>query len=101
MDNNRTYYSHDSEVRAARKNTALIVLALSVGAGIGAAAGLMFAPFSGHKMRDELTHDLEHSLEQGVSKGHEMIDPTVKRLEKELAELRKNVEDKIDERLKA
>ena len=75
MDNNRTYYSHEAEVRAARKNTALVVLALSVGAGIGAAAGLMFAPNTGQKTREDLTH----SLEQGV----------------------KNLEDKVEEARKA
>jgi gas vesicle protein len=96
--NNRTYYSHEAGERAARKNTALIVLALSIGAGVGAAAGLMFAPNTGQKTRDDLTHGLEHNLEQGISKGHEMIDPALKRLEKDMAELRKNVEDKLDGR---
>ena len=75
MDNNRVYYSHDAEVHAARKNAALVVLALSVGAGIGAAAGLMFAPNTGQKTREDLTH----SLEQGV----------------------KNLEDKVEEARKA
>lgn len=93
---NRTYYSHEAEVRAARKNAALIVLALSVGASIGAAAGLMFAPNSGHKTREDLTNSIEHGLEQGIHKGHEMVDPTLKRIEKELADLRKNVEDKVE-----
>jgi gas vesicle protein len=99
--NNRTYYSHESEERAARRNTALIVLALSVGAGVGAAAGLMFAPNTGQKTREDLTHGLEHSVEQGISKGHEMIDPALKRLEKDMAELRKNVEEKLDDRRKS
>ncbi|MBZ0318816.1 MAG: YtxH domain-containing protein [Anaerolineae bacterium] len=97
MDNNRTYYSHKAEVRAARKNTALVVLAFSIGAGLGAVAGLIFAPTSGQKTRDELASSLEHGLEQSVSKGHEMVDPTLKRIEKELVELRKKVEDKVDE----
>ncbi len=92
-NNDRTYYSHQAELRSGRKNVALLVLAL----GVGAAAALLFAPHSGHKTREDLTH----SLEQGVSKGHEMMDPTLKRLEKELVELRQHVEDKVDERLKA
>ncbi len=70
MDNNRTYYSHEAEVRAARRNTAFIVLALSVGASVGAAAGLMFAPNSGQKTRD----DLKNSLEQGVKKLEEKVE---------------------------
>ena len=99
--NNRTYYSHEAEDRSTRRTTALIVLALSIGAGVGAAAGLMFAPNTGQKTREDLTHGLEHSIEQGVNKGHEVVDLTLKRMEKELAELRKNVEDKVDGRRNA
>ena len=100
-DKNRTYYNHEAALRAARTNTALVVLALGIGAGVGAAAGLMFAPSSGRKIRDDVTHGFEHGLEQGVNKGHEIVDPTLKRIEKELAELRQKVEDKVDERRKA
>ena len=70
MDNNRTYYSHDAEIRSARRNTALVVLALSLGAGVGAAAGLMFAPNTGQKTREDLTH----GLEQGVKKLEEKVE---------------------------
>jgi gas vesicle protein len=70
MDNNRTYYSHEAEVRAARKNAALVVLALSVGAGIGAVAGLMLAPNTGQKTRK----DLANSLEQGVKNLEEKVE---------------------------
>ena|SRR5579859_5212115 len=97
MHTNRTHYSNGATVDAARKNTALIVLAFGIGAGFGAAAGLLFAPISGHHMRENLTNGLEHGLERGVSKGHEMLDPTLKRAEIELAELRKTVEDKVGE----
>jgi gas vesicle protein len=99
--NNRTYYSHEAEERAARRNSALIILALSIGVGVGAAAGLMFAPNTGEKTRNDLTHSLGHTLEQSVSKGHEILDPTLKRLEKDMAELRKNVEEKLDDRRKS
>jgi len=75
MDNSRTYYSHEAEAHAARKNAALVVFALSVGAGIGAVAGLMLAPNTGQKTRN----DLAHSFEQGV----------------------KNLEDKVEEARKA
>jgi gas vesicle protein len=101
MDNNRTYYSHAAEMQAARRNAALIILALTIGAGVGTAVALLFAPSSGEKTREGLTHGLEQSFEHSVNKGHEMVDPTVKRVEKELAELRKNVEDKLEERRKA
>jgi gas vesicle protein len=87
MDNNRTYYSHEAEIHESRKNAALLFIAL----GVGAAAALMLAPTSGRKTRENLMH----GIEQGVSKGREVVDPTIKRLEKELAELRKNVEERI------
>lgn len=92
-NNNRTYYSNDAKMRATRNTSALLILAL----GVGAAIALMFAPNSGEKTREDLTH----GLEQGVSKGHDMAEPTLKRLEKELAELRQKLEDKVDEVRKA
>lgn len=97
MDNNRTYYSRQAETRASRKNTALMALALGVGVGVGAAAGLMFAPISGQKMRE----GLGHSIEEGINRGHEIVDPIVKRLEKEVAELRQNIEDQLKDQRKA
>lgn len=100
-NNNRTYYNHETAMRESRRNTALIVLALGIGAGVGAAAGLMFAPSSGQKIRDELTHGLEHSLEQGVSKGHEIVDPALKRMEKEVADVRQQLEDRVEEARKS
>ena len=85
---NRTFYSHESEVRSERKNAAMMVLAL----GVGAAMGLIFAPNTGQKTRENLTHSLEH----GVSEGHDLAEPLLKRLEKELAELRQKIEDKVE-----
>ena len=92
-NNNRIYYSNDAKMRSIRKNSALVVLAL----GVGAAIALMFAPNSGEKTREDLTH----GLEQGVSKSYDMAEPTLKRLEKELAELRQKLEEKVDEVRKA
>jgi len=66
MDKNRTYYSHHAEGRAARKHKALLVLAF----GVGAAAGLMLAPNSGQKTREDLTH----GFEQGVKKLEEKVE---------------------------
>jgi len=87
-NNNRTFYSHEAEVRSDRKNAALVVLAL----GVGAAIALMFAENTGQKTRENLTHSLEH----GVSEGHDMAEPVLKRVEKELAELRQKIEDKVE-----
>lgn len=87
MDNNRTYYSHEAEMYESRKNAALLLIAL----GIGAAAALMLAPNSGQKTRENLMN----GIEQGVNKGRDAVDPAIKRLEKELAEVRKNIEERI------
>ena len=92
-NNNRIYYSNDARTRSMRKNSALIVLAL----GVAAAIALMFAPNSGEKTREDLTH----GLEEGVNKGHDLVEPTLKRLEKELADLRQKFEEKVDEVRKA
>jgi len=66
MDNNRTYYSHDAEMRSGRNHTAMVVLAL----GVGAAAALLLAPNSGHKTRE----DLKHGIEEGVKKLEEKVE---------------------------
>ena len=87
-NNNRTFYSHKAEVRSERKNAALVVLSL----GVGAAIALMFAPNTGQKTRENLTHSLEH----GVSEGHDLAEPMLKRLEKELSELRQKIEDQVE-----
>lgn len=76
-----------------RKNSALVVLAL----GVGAAVALMFAPNSGKKTREDLTH----GLEEGINKGHDLAEPALKRMEKELAELRQKLEEKVEEVRKA
>ncbi len=93
MDNNRTFYSHAAELRSNRKNTALVAFAL----GIGAAVALLLAPNSGEKTREDLTN----SIEQGVNKGQDLAGPALKRLEKELAELRQKFEEKVEAAHKA
>ena len=92
-NNNRTYYSHEAEIRSSRKTVALVLLAL----GIGVAVALLLAPNSGEKTREDLTH----SIEQGVNKGQDLAEPVLKRMEKELAELRQKVEEKVEAAHKA
>ena len=92
-NNNRTYYSHEAEIRSSRKIGALVLLGL----GVGAAVALLLAPNSGEKTREDLTH----SIEQGVNKGQDLAEPVLKRMEKELAELRQKVEEKVEAAHKA
>jgi gas vesicle protein len=91
MNNDRVYYSHDAEMHAMRDRTVLALVFLTFGLGIGAAMALLFAPSSGKKIR----HDLAKSVEAGLNDGREAVEPVVKRVEEELAELRENVEERL------
>lgn len=93
MNNTRTYYSHDAELRAARERVSLTVLFMLFGLGAGAAAALLFAPRSGEKTREELTS----AMEDGLNSGREAVEPTLKRLQKEFSELRQKVDDRLSE----
>jgi gas vesicle protein len=90
-NSNRTYYSREAEVRATRERISLTVICLMFGLGIGTAMALLFAPTNGKQTRDELFH----SLEEGVQNGRERIEPTVAKLEKEVNDLRKKVEERL------
>ena len=92
MNNDRIYYSHNSEVRATRFMIRLTVLCLIIGLGIGAVLALLFAPVSGKKIREELAR----TVEDGLQNGRETVEPMVKRLEKDVDELHKNVEERIN-----
>ncbi len=88
---NRTYYSHDAEQRATRERITLTIVCLMFGLGIGTAMALMFAPSDGKKTREELFR----TLEEGVQNGRERVEPTVVKLEKEMHDLRKKVEERL------
>jgi gas vesicle protein len=93
MNNNRTYYSREAEMRADHEKTVVTLIFLAFGLGVGTALALLFAPHPGKETRDELAH----AVEEGLSNGREAVNPTLKRLEKEFAELRKKVDDRISE----
>ena len=92
MNNERVYYSHEAEVHAVRAMTQLMALCLMIGLGIGAAVALLFAPNSGKATR----HDLAQSVEEGLQTGRESVEPLLKRLEAEFADLRKTVEERLN-----
>jgi len=91
MDESRTYYSREAEMRAAREKAALTFVFLLLGLGIGTALALLFAPRSGEETR----HDISHATEGALNQGRDAVNPALKRLEKEFAELRKRVDDRI------
>jgi gas vesicle protein len=91
MNNDRVYYSHDAETHAMRVRTVLTLIFLTFGLGIGAILALLFAPTSGKKTR----HELAKSVEDGLNSGRDALEPVVRRLEAEFAEMRKNVEERL------
>jgi gas vesicle protein len=91
MTNERVYYSHEAKLHAALKVTRVIILCLLLGLGTGAVLALLFAPTSGKKVRD----DLGKTVEQGWNNGRDVVEPMVKRAEREFGDLQKNVEEHL------
>ena len=48
-----------------------IIAAFSIGVGVGAALGILFAPKAGEELRGELYDNAREGLNQAVSKGRE------------------------------
>jgi gas vesicle protein len=91
MNNDRVFYSHDAEIHARREMTALTLLALTLGLGIGALLALLFTPSSGKKAR----HDLAQGIGKDWENGRDAVDPMVKRLEEKFGELFNQVEERL------
>ena len=91
MNNDRIYYSHDSEKHAMRATIGLTLLFLAIGLGIGAVLALLFAPMSGRKTRAELAK----TVEDGWQTGRDAVEPMVKHLEQDFDELHQNVEERV------
>jgi gas vesicle protein len=91
MNNDRVYYSHDAEARAVRETARLTLLCLALGAGIGAALALLFAPSSGKKTRATVAR----TVEEGLADGRKAVEPIVKQIEEEVSDLRNSVEEGI------
>lgn len=92
--NDRIYYSKEAEARANRERGVAIITFLALGLGIGAALALLFAPRSGDKTREDIASSLNESLERGS----EATAHAVKQLSKDLNELRKSVEERLERR---
>lgn len=90
-NSDRIYYSRDAEIQATRDKTLMAVVLMAVGLGIGAALALLFAPASGTETREEIAHKFEDS----VHDGRETVEPIMKRLEHEIAELRQRFQDLV------
>lgn len=91
MNNERVYYSQEAEMRAMRDRTALILVFMVSGLGIGAILALLFAPSSGKTTRKEISE----SVDDGLHASRETVEPIIKRLEEQFNDLRKNVEERL------
>ncbi len=91
MSNERIYYSHDAEVQAMRDRAVLALFLLVFGLAVGGVLAVLFAPTSGKETR----HELAKNVEDGLNTGRDTVEPVLKRLEEECAELRKHVEDRL------
>jgi gas vesicle protein len=85
--NSRIYYSQEAEQQAKRQQVLIGILFAAFGLTIGAAVALLFAPRSGEQIRHDLTSSL-HDSNQGSN-------DILKKLEREFADFRKSVEDRI------
>ena len=60
----RTYYSEEAKQQAQMKTTAVVAICLALGATIGTAIAVLFAPQSGEDTRKELGEAGESALEK-------------------------------------
>jgi gas vesicle protein len=89
--NERIYYSHEAEMRAMRERMLAVGIFMALGLGIGAVLALLFAPKSGEQLRRELASTLEESVGRREAQYN-----ALQRLEKEFADLRKRVEERLE-----
>ncbi len=73
----RTYYSEEAKKQAQVKTTAIVAICLALGATIGTAIAVLFAPKSGEETREELG-EASHSA---LDKLQHQVDDLRKRFE--------------------
>jgi gas vesicle protein len=87
----RTYYSEEARQRAQIRNTVVVAICLALGATIGTAIAMLFAPKSG----DETREDIANVFEEQAERGRKASEHAIGQLEKQMNDLRKRVEEKI------
>ncbi len=90
--NDRTYYSREAEMRANRERFMSTIPLLVLAMAIGVAIALFLAPNSGEETREQLAERVNDRLEGG----RDATNHTLKRLERELSDLRHKVEDRLE-----
>jgi hypothetical protein len=89
----RTYYSREAEEQARREQMGNAALFIMLGLVIGAVLALLFAPESGQKIRGSI----EDAINDRFRDSHDTTHPAIRRLERDLADLRRRVEDRLAE----
>jgi gas vesicle protein len=89
MTQQRTYYSEEARQRAELRTTMLVAFCLAIGAGIGTALALLFAPQRGEKTRE----DLFNSIEEQTERGRKASEKAIAGLEHQVNELKKRIEE--------
>lgn len=88
MNDERIYYSRDSEIHAMRIKALISVISLTVGLATGTVLALLFAPATGKTTR----HNISKNVGESVQTGRDKIDPMVKQAKKDLNELREKID---------
>lgn len=89
--NDRTYYSHDAELRAQQQRTALALVGMALGLSIGAVLAMLFAPRSGEETRRVLGEQVGQVYDNGRGATGTAVDA----LRKEFERLRSDVEERL------
>jgi gas vesicle protein len=85
----RTYYSEEAKHRAEIQMSLLIAFCLALGAGIGTALAILFAPKAG----DETREDLMHTFEEQAERGRKASEKAVSQLEHQVNDLKKRFDE--------
>lgn len=85
--NHRVYYSKEAEESARRGQRMNRVMLLSLGAGLGAAAALLFSPNDGERTR-KMVGD---ALEEGFARGREAAGSALQQISNEYPDLRDQI----------
>ena len=85
--NERIYYSQEAEQQARRQQILIAILVASFGLTVGVVTALLFAPKSGDKVRRDLASTIGDTADAS--------EDALKRMEREFADLRKAVENRI------
>jgi gas vesicle protein len=91
MMNQRIYYSREAELQAKREATVRTLLFLGIGMAVGGILALLFAPESSKGSG----RDLAGTLEDAYESGRDTAGRAMERLQRDLNDLRKQVEDRL------